>query len=467
VSDHSTEKTPLGDRSRGARVEQYLFLVIEGCRLRAGGMRIALRDLDELAMGYSDARNVRRDGPRAVLGVPDPRMSGQHARMVRKDTTYHLEDRGSTNGTLLNGVRVRVRVGAPLLAHALKDGDIVELGQTLFLYREMEEDAADPPRDHDAAASTSVPSGLRTLDPTLARRFARLGRTAPSALTILLLGETGTGKELLARAIHVLSQREGPFVAINCGAIPANLVESHLFGHVRGAFSGAMRDEPGMVRAANMGTLLLDEIGDLPLVSQAALLRALQEGEVLAVGSTQATKVDVRVIAATHRPIEASVERGEFRRDLYARLAGYSFHLPPLRERKVDLGLLIAMLLTSGKFGDQGDVRMHPDAARAMLNHDWPMNIRELEQCLHAALVLAENGLITVDDLPEAVGTILPPGDDVDDGHDEELRRDLLVRIADAKGNVTNVARAMGKARQQVQRWLRRYGIDPDAYREK
>lgn len=459
----ATERTPPGERARGPRLEPYFFLVLEGVRLEGAGLRVALRGLDTLTIGRGDARVLSRPSPaEATLAVPDPRMSGAHARLVRRDGTYHVEDLGSTNGTAVNGTSVA--------SAALRDQDVVELGQTLFLYREIEEDGAARPTDVDA---TKLPLrvGLLTLDPNLSRRFERLARVAPALLSILLLGETGTGKEVLARAIHELSKRPGPFVAVNCGAIPGNLVESHLFGHVRGSFSGAVRDELGMVRSANFGTLLLDEIGDLPMSSQAALLRVLQEGEVLPVGSTQAAKVDVRVVAATHMPIEDLVERGTFRRDLYARLAGYTFHVPPLRERKVDLGLLVAALLAAGKVDAPPGVRLHRDATRALVSHAWPMNVRELEQCLRAACVLAEDGLVTVDDLPVAVasslGAVEPTPEEAPEGRDEDLRRELLVRLVDAKGNVTEVARAMGKARQQIQRWLRRFQIDPEAYRGK
>ncbi|MEJ7598986.1 MAG: sigma 54-interacting transcriptional regulator [Kofleriaceae bacterium] len=252
---------------------------------------------------------------------------------------------------------------------------------------------------------------------------------------------------------------------------PAEHRRSQLFGHTRGAFSGALKDEPGLVRSAQFGTLLLDEIGDLPTSSQAALLRVLQEGEVLPVGSTKATKVDIRVVAATHMPLETLIEKGVFRRDLYARLAGYSFALTPLRDRRVDLGLLVAALLAA-----RGDaprpLRMTCEAARALVRYDWPLNVRELDQCLRAAYVLADDDMITIDDLPDAVAAALGAGhpsdeDDTPGGRDEELRRDLLVRMADAKGNVSEVARALGKARQQVHRWLRRFGIDPEAYRPK
>ncbi len=269
--------------------------------------------------------------------------------------------------------------------------------------------------------------------------------------------------------MHAMSKRPGPFVAVNCGAIPRDLVESHLFGHVRGAFSGALRDEPGLVRSAQYGTLLLDEIGDLPASAQATLLRVLQEGEVLPVGSARPTPVDVRVIAATHRSLDDLIERGEFRHDLYARLAGYTFALAPLRERLVDLGLLVAALLSSGRLDAKGGLRMHRKAARAMLRYDWPMNVRELEQGMRAAAALAEDGLITAEDLPAAVAAALGVADVGEDGAeddgDERLRRELLVQIADAKGNVTEVARAMGKARQQIQRWMRKFAIDPGAYR--
>ena len=426
-------------------------------------MRIALGSIQSLVIGRGEARRLlpAQDGR---LEVPDSRMSGVHVRILRTGGGLQVEDAGSTNGTLVNG--------DPLAAtHALRDGDVVELGQTVFLYRELEEDGPGRVRDLDPTASPVEP-GLETLDPNLARQFERLARVAASPLSILLLGETGTGKEVLARAVHVLSRRPGPFVAINCGAIPQNLVESQLFGHVRGAFSGALKDEPGLVRSAQYGTLLLDEIGDLPTSSQAALLRVLQEGEVLPVGSTKATKVDIRVVAATHMPLEDLIERGAFRRDLYARLAGYSFALTPLRERRVDLGLLVAALLAANKVAIPKPPRMTPDAARALVRYDWPMNVRELEQCLRAACVLAEDGIITADDLPGAVAATLGesyPVDDDDevDGRDEELRRELLIRMADTKGNVSEVARGFGKARQQIQRWLRRFGIDPDAYRPK
>lgn len=452
------------ERPRGKRVERYLFLVVEGARLGAGGLRVALGETETLRIGRGDARvMLQGQGGARALEVPDSRMSGTHARIVRDGRAFRVEDAGSTNGTLINGEAVS--------SHTLRDGDTMELGHTVFLYREIEEEASGRARDLDPSMMVPLERGLATLDPNLSRRLERLALVAPSPLSIVLLGETGTGKEVLARAMHVLSKRPGPFVAVNCGAIPQSLVESHLFGHVRGAFSGAVKDEQGLVRSADGGTLLLDEIGDLPPSAQATLLRVLQENEVLPVGSTRPAPINVRILAATHRSLEDLIDRGEFRRDLYARLAGYTFTLAPLRERLVDVGLLISALLSSGKPAPRTGLRMHRTAARAMLRYEWPMNVRELEQCLRAASALAEDGLITAEDLPDAVRAALRPSeageDDTQEGPGAELRRELLVRLVEANGNVTEVARSMGKARQQIQRWMRRFAIDPGAFRPK
>jgi transcriptional regulator with PAS, ATPase and Fis domain len=471
VGPQSTERNPPARRRRGARIERYLFLVLEGARLDAGGMRVALAatggadEITALRIGRGDDRAlIEADGEHA-LEIPDSRLSGTHARIVRTGATVTLEDAGSTNGTLVNG--------QPITRCALADGDLIELGQTVFVYREIEGTG----RAHslDSRATADLEPGFATLDPEHARALERLARVAPSRLPILLLGETGTGKEVLARGLHARSQRPGPFVAVNCGAIPQSLVESNLFGHVRGAFSGALKDEPGLVRAAQYGTLLLDEIGDLPPSSQAALLRVLQESEVLPVGSTQTLKVDVRIIAATHMPLEDLIERGVFRRDLYARLAGYAFTVPPLRDRRVDLGLLIAALLSADKLGARREVRMESDAARALVRHDWPMNVRELEQCLGAAYVLADDGVITTDDLPPAIAGALdapPEPASLADSPSTATpgapaaragragRRALIVALlAEHDGNLSAVARAMRTSRSQVHRLMERYGI--------
>jgi transcriptional regulator with GAF, ATPase, and Fis domain len=459
----STERTSGHRRGQQAvALHPVLYLVMEGGRPQAGGVRLALHDADDVVLGRGDERAIERDATkRAVrLRVPDRRMSVAHARIVLAGGRAVLEDLGSTNGTLVDGERVE--------RAELASGAVIEAGQSFFLYAEATEDPSWRTTDLDAERTPAREAGLATLDPILAARLARVERVAQSGVAVMLTGETGTGKEVLARAVHALSGRPGPFVALNCGAIPQTLVESQLFGFVKGAFSGATRDEPGLVRAAHLGSLFLDEIGDLPAASQAALLRVLQEGEVLAVGATRPTKVDVRVVCATHQPLEDLMRRGAFRRDLYARLAGFTFELPPLRERTPDLGLLVAALLRSPKVKDGESLRFRPEAVRALLEHRWPLNVRELLQTLSTSSVLAEERVVRVEDLPASVTEAAPSSADASSAGEEDnaIRRELLLRLAETNGNVSEVARAMGKARQQVQRWVRRFGIDPEAFRK-
>jgi transcriptional regulator with PAS, ATPase and Fis domain len=282
------------------------------------------------------------------------------------------------------------------------------------------------------------------------------------------LGETGTGKELLARALHSDSKRTGPFVAVNCGALPSALVESLLFGHVRGSFSGAVRDEVGLIRSAEKGTLFLDEIGDFPLPAQASLLRVLQEREVLPVGGTRAARVDLRVVCATHRELDACVTAGSFRADLLARLDGFRRTIPPLRDRREDLGLLVATLLSKLVPGNENAVSFEPSAARALASYDWPGNVRELEQTLSRALALHPDGCIGRLALglnPRLASPHQENRDRVFNEQETQLRARLRDELGRYQGNVSQVARAMGKARTQVQRWIRRFGLDPEAYR--
>jgi DNA-binding NtrC family response regulator len=288
---------------------------------------------------------------------------------------------------------------------------------------------------------------------------------------VLILGESGVGKEVVARALHAASNRKGLFVGVNCGAIPESLVESQLFGHVRGAFSGAVRDEPGFVRSADRGTLFLDEIADLPRASQAALLRVLQEREVIPIGTTRPVKVDLRFVAATHQSLATLVARGSFRHDLFARLAGYTLTVCPLRERKEDIGMLVPSILRKLDAERAPRVTFTPAAGRALFAHDWPFNVRELEHALAAAMVLAPDLRIDANHLGASVlGEIEmtdAPSDREPPGADDPIRLQLLEQLAMHGGHVPTVARAMGKARMQVHRWLKRYGIDPGAYRRR
>jgi len=462
--DETLNETPIDEHAPIVRPAAYLIVVLESERPRSGSSRHSLRGIDEVTLGRGDERRAKRDGRRLEVSLPSPWMSGTHARIVRSEGTWRLEDAGSRNGTLVNGV--------PVAHVALADGDLIEVGRTLLVFREALHAPPSTPLDVDSREATLPAHGFATVIPAVAEGVDALARIAQSAVPVLLRGETGTGKEVMARAVHTLSKRGGAFVAVNCGAIPATLVESQLFGHKKGAFSGAVRDEPGFVRAADGGTLFLDEIGDLPAASQAAMLRVLQEGEVVPVGTTRPVPVDLRIVAATNQPLEALIARGAFRADLLARLDGFTHALSPLRERREDIGLLVADIL--GEVAAEPDkITLAPDVARALFLYSWPLNIRELRQCLARASTLAgDERVIERAHLPPAVAnapgirTTAPPpaGGDADDG--SRVAAQIEALLAEHEGNVAEVARAMGKARMQVHRWMKRFSIDPGRFRK-
>lgn len=229
--------------------------------------------------------------------------------------------------------------------------------------------------------------------------FKLMQKVAPTEATVLIQGETGSGKELAARAIHNISRRaDQEYICINCAAIPESLIESELFGHEKGAFTGAVSARNGLIEAADGGTLFLDEIGELPLEAQARLLRVLQEGEIRRVGSTQSRQVNVRLIAATHRNLKALARTGQFREDLYYRLNVVQLKLPPLRDREDDiLGLAETLLDKACKKLDQANIKLSADAIKAILEYHWPGNVRELENAIERGSILCDNNMITAD----------------------------------------------------------------------
>jgi DNA-binding NtrC family response regulator len=447
------------------RVHPYLFIVLECDRPSSGGARYALAGVDEVVVGRGPERGAMRQVggglARLLVRIPGRSMSSTHARLLREADGWVLEDARSTNGSFVNGQRVE--------RASLQEGDVIELGHTILVLRNALPTPLGTVPTFDSNELGSTIAGMLTLHPTLWAEFATLTRLAGSELPMLLLGDTGTGKEVLARAVHALSDRPGPFVAVNCGAFPPNLVESHLFGHVKGSFSGAIKDEPGVIRSAERGTLLLDEIGDLPITAQPALLRVLQEQEVIPVGSVRPTKVDVRVIAATHQPLEQFVEEGRFRRDLFARLDGFRFKLPTLYNRREDLGVIIAEILRSSS---EPELRLTTEAGVALAMYEWPFNIRELVQRLKRARVLAQGAPVTpahfaLQQEPPAPSVARPSSSQQPlSPEDARLRREIMLKLEEHGGNIAEVARDMGKARMQVHRWLKRFGIDADSFRK-
>jgi len=405
--------------------------------------------------GPASAVRVESGGERQVrIEVPDPFLSASHASLQRVFGRWLLEDAGSRNGTFVDGSRVE--------RSEIRDGAVFEIGHSFFVFR-----AAAPLDLQPALGQEPWPGSLQ---PAYATQLRALERAAATSLPIVVRGETGTGKEVLARLVHARSGRPGAFQAINCAALPASLIESELFGYRKGAFSGATEDRPGLVRGADKGTLFLDEVGDLPLPAQGALLRVLQESEVLPVGGTRAVPVDFRLVVATHRDLEGMAATGQFRPDLLARMSGLSVTLPPLRERKEDLGSLVAALLRKLAPDRLGEVRFTMPAARALFRYDWPLNVRELEKALALALALSSDGSVDLAHLPPALRTMSPQPSaqaPVAALPEEELQRreELVALLREHRGNVTAVARVLGKARVQVQRWMRRYRIQPAIFR--
>ena len=311
--------------------------------------------------------------------------------------------------------------------------------------------------------------------------YRLLEQAAKLDITVLVGGETGTGKELAARAIHYHSARkEKRFVPVNCGALPSELVESELFGHARGAFTGAVGSKAGLFEEAEGGTIFLDEVGEVPLGVQVKLNRVLQEKEIRRVGDSRAIGVDVRVIAATHRDLRAEVAGGRFREDLFYRLHVFPVHLPALRERREDIPVLAEHFL--GKHARalrRESAGFSPSAVRALTGYPWPGNVRELENAVERAVAVSNEAVIELRDLPSDVkgtqeGAIPPevlatlPYREAVDLARERVSRDYLATVLrDVEGNVTRAAEKAGMERESLHRLLRRYGIHPDDFRRR
>jgi DNA-binding NtrC family response regulator len=453
---------------RGAALasRSYLFVVLDGAQPLAGGARYALDGIDEIHVGRGDGRAARVDHSggvgRLTLELPSKLLSRLHARLHRAPTGWMLEDAGSRNGTYFNGERISHEVVGP--------GDLVEVGHVFLSVGSFAGAADQPGADLDTLDLAREPAAFRTLSPAVAAELEILRRAARADISILLVGESGTGKEVLARAIHEHSRRPGPFVAVNCNTLKEGLAESLLFGHVRGAFSGAVADSSGFVRAADRGTLLLDEVQDLGAAAQGALLRVVQEREVVPVGRPVPQKVDVRFVATSPRPLDPAIAGERFRSDLFARLTGFVHTMTPLRDRREDMGVLVAALLAKAGVGPGDRPRIAPDLALGLLTHRWPLNVRELEQLLARTWLLADDGLMQGEPLlvsaaaPEpASGT--PRPERVLTPEEEDERRRLLEALEAARGNVTEAARALGKGRVQMHRHMRRLGVDARRFR--
>ncbi len=307
--------------------------------------------------------------------------------------------------------------------------------------------------------------GLIAHSPAMQGVLDLVERVAPTDATLLILGESGTGKEVIAKAVHHASPRAArPFVAVNCGAVPETLLESELFGFTRGAFTGAVASKLGLFEEAHGGTLLLDEIAEMPAALQVKLLRALQSGEIRRLGATQATTIDVRVIAATNRDLAAMIADGSFREDLFYRLNVIEVRLPPLRERREDIPALAEhfMARAAGKLGRE--IRLSAEAVERLLRYPWPGNVRELENAVERAAILTRGETVTPDDLPPHVAAALTLGPSPALPRQTSLadaeRSHILTTLERVGRNQSAAAEALGIGRTTLWRKLKEYGLD-------
>lgn len=382
----------------------------------------------------------------------DRRASRVHAAVTSGGSATPLEirDADSKNGLFVNGTRCP--------RAALRDGDLIRIGDSLLIVR------------YEAAsvADAAIPTLLGISVAQRALR-ARVHTLAASQAAVLLLGESGTGKDLTACALHAAAARRGPMIAVNCGAVPDSLAESLFFGHVGGSFTGAGRDRAGFFTAADHGTLFLDEVGELSPRGQALLLRVLEDHMVTPLGATQPQSCDVRVVAATNRDLPRAVQRAEFRGDLYARLAGLTLQLPPLRDRREDILLLLAHELGSKS------PPMTARLAEALLLYPFPFNIRELFQ-LAQELRSSQDALLDLPLISDRLST--PPHSQTAEASDAPrdadelplpkapLSREVLLRLMqEHRGIIARVAQAAGRSRRQVMRWLEQHQIDASHYK--
>jgi DNA-binding NtrC family response regulator len=405
--------------------------------------------------------------PSVEVQLPVNAVSRRHAEVVMRRGEWHVRDLDSTNGILVDGTRVResalgphseLRVGDAVLKLVSNEADEYAGYRIDGVMRQG--------HTRRCQQGTELVGGFQ-----MDRIAAEVERLAPLELSVVVEGESGTGKEVVARELHHKSGRNGAFHAVNCAAIPPNLLESELFGYRRGAFTGAERDHPGLFRAAHGGTLLLDEIGDMPLAAQAKLLRVLQTKEVVPLGATRPEPVRVRIVCATHRNLRRLLATDAFRQDLYGRLAEAPLRLPPLRERKEDILLLVRTFLAR-----HGRPELKPSFAfmLAVLHYEWPLNVRELESCIKRAAALCEGRVLTPELLPEQVREAMsdyghaatePGAESAGDPSSAPSEQTLRALLSRHRGNIAAVGRELGKARMQVHRWLRRYDIDVTEYR--
>jgi two-component system, NtrC family, response regulator AtoC len=414
---------------------------------------IDLRVGEEVVVGRSED---------AAISIDEARVSRRHARILCSDDGVRVEDLGSRNGTLLNGVALRSA------SRALASGDVIHVGSLEIALGSTA--GWDPSPDRASEPAELAVDGMVVADAAMVRVVRMAQRLAKASGVVLLLGETGVGKEVFAERIHAWSPRsEGPLVRLNCASLPENLLETELFGHEKGAFTGADRRKIGYLEAAHRGTLLLDETGELPASMQVKLLRVLETKRLCRVGGTEELEIDVRILCATHRDLEAEVACGRFREDLYYRINTFVLRIPALRERPTEVSLLaelFARQLTEAGAAARakGMPRFDGPAMSALLRYPWPGNVRELKNAVEHAIVMCDGEMIRTEHLPAAVREGAARSSQSDAGGVKgELAELERSRIGEALskhgGNQTHAARSLGISRRALIYKMQKYGL--------
>jgi transcriptional regulator with PAS, ATPase and Fis domain len=417
---------------------RYLLLVSDGALQQT----YALEDGCEIVFGRDPSVGVR---------VDDMRVSRRHARINRQRNRIMLEDLRSRNGTKLNDCKL-------LRKTLLGCGDRIQIGPLEVVLAVLRSPIA------TAEETCEVPAaGIVIADREMRRVFSIAERLSRLTTTVLLLGETGVGKEVVARAIHRGGpRRNAPFVQLNCAATPEHLLESELFGYERGAFTGAHQRKLGQIEIANGGTVFLDEIGELRPELQAKLLTFLQARTICRLGSNQPVALDVRVVAATNRDLEKEVASGGFRADLYFRLCGFVLSIPPLRERRSEIGAMAQLFLRSLALeANRSPPALGSDAVTALLNYDWPGNVRQLRNAISHALVLAD-ATVNVEHLPGNIGgrTSTPAPEARLSAELDAIERGKLEQaLRDESNNRTRAARRLGISRRSLLYKIEKFGL--------
>jgi DNA-binding NtrC family response regulator len=442
-------------------VENRTTLKVRKCKLsittgpEAG--KVLVSDKERLRVGAHSTNDL-------VLGE-DRAASRHHFEIQYTERGYLVIDLNSTNGTFLDGRRVERAY--------LSSGSQVRAGQTMVTFAPIDEEVTvEPDRDGELEGMVGQSVKMRQI-------FGLIKKIAPMDVSVVVQGETGTGKELVARAVHTLSGRKrGPFVVLDCGAIPPNLIESELFGHEKGAFTGAIASRPGAFERASGGTIFLDELGELRVDLQPKLLRVLENREVRRVGGNEVIEVDVRVIAATNRDLVKEIQAGNFREDLYFRLSVINIQLPPLRQRREDVPIIIRKALADPDVVSRhGKKRVMPAAMAVLQGYSWPGNIRELVNVVSHVLTFSDGEEIDVSHLPARLQgqqkeQPLPFNEhlsfkDAKEQLLESFEREYITQVLKrCDGNISRAARESGLHRKSVERLVKKYSLDARAIKQ-